>query len=78
MAIEEKDFYTMQAHMLYQDEKLVELKKDVESMQGKLDTLIEHMHQSKGSMRTVAFFSGLIGAVIAGVSEYVLYYVLQK
>lgn len=78
MPIDEKDFYTMQAHLQYQDEKLGELKKDVEAMAGKLDVLLEHMHQRAGSTRMLVFFSGLFGAILAGVSEYILYYVLQK
>src|SRR5579863_5880161 len=36
MPIDDKDFYIMQGHMQYQDEKLVELKDDVAKMQEKL------------------------------------------
>lgn len=78
MPVDDKDFYHMQAHMHYQDEKLEGINRDIAAMQVKLDILIEHMHQSKGSARTLAFFSGLIGAIIAGATEYIIYYVLQK
>lgn len=78
MPIEEKDFYVMQAHMIFQDEKLEELKERMASVETKLDTVLAHMHQNNGSTRTIAFFSGLIGAILAGASEYFIYYVLQK
>lgn len=89
MPIDDKDFYHMQAHMRYQDEKFeklridfkedtAEIKKDVETIQATLNILLEHMHQQRGSMRTAVMFSGLIGAVVAGITEYIVYYVLQK
>lgn len=78
MPIEEKDFYVMQAHMIFQDEKLEELKKTVSSVEQKLDTVLAHMHQTTGSQKSIAFFSGLLGAILAGAAEYFLYYVLQK
>jgi len=89
MPVDDKDFYHMQAHMHFQDEKLLkmkeefkedtqEIKTDIKEMKQQLAELINHMNQNKGSHRTSIFYAGLFGAILAGISEYILYYVLQK